>query len=118
MYRKVVVNTMGTDLRFNDDALAMFATLGTLIRNGKSLHYAYIGPERLYVEYEDPTELIAYIDADARARLERKQAEQAEREYRTQMWRYRDEEDAPHDYAYDTNPNGRCEDAPCCGCCN
>jgi hypothetical protein len=28
MYRKVVVNTMGTDLRFNDDALAMFATLG------------------------------------------------------------------------------------------
>lgn len=28
---------------------------------------------------------------------------------------YEEHEDSPH---YECNPRGRCEDAPCCGCCN
>ena len=32
--------------------------------------------------------------------------------------RPRFDSDHGRDYGYDVNPKGRCEDAPCCGCCS
>lgn len=42
----------------------MHSAIGTLTREGRTLYYAYIGAERVYVEHEDPAEIEAYLRAD------------------------------------------------------